>query len=270
MYELTIIKQNGGAYIDSRQVAEAIGKRHYDLCRDISRYERIIDKITERKITFSDFFLESSYLDSTGRRLPCYLVSRRGAEVLANKLTGEKGVRFTFAYVAKFNEMEAAERAAEIKSHARPRLSEFNSAVKNVLNGMSQCYVNPQNIMSFLRGVYEPLGIKIMLADDCCEYYSATEIASILGVYSETGKYHGRAVSAIISNLEDTAHHIVVVPYGAVGVSVRYDDYILEAAWQWLLDNNFPEEVPYHGFAYHICYTNLLSYNIDSEPGMND
>jgi hypothetical protein len=197
-------------------------------------------------------------------------VSKRGAEVLANKLTGEKGVRFTFAYVSKFNEMEAAEREAEIKSHARPRLSEFNYAVKNVLNGMSQCYVNPENIMSFLRGVYEPLGIKVIRADDCCEYYSATEIASILGVYSETGKYHGHAVSAIISNLDDTASHTVAVPYGTVGVSVRYDDYILEAVWQWLLNNNFPYEVPYHGFEYHIYYANILSYNIDSELDIND
>jgi phage regulator Rha-like protein len=80
MCELTVIKQNGGAYIDSRDVAESIGKRHYDLCRDIIRYERIIEKITERKIPFSDFFLESSYLDSTGRKLPCYLVSKRGAD----------------------------------------------------------------------------------------------------------------------------------------------------------------------------------------------
>ena len=38
MNELKIIKQNGGAYIDSREVAEAIGKNHKDLLRDIRKY----------------------------------------------------------------------------------------------------------------------------------------------------------------------------------------------------------------------------------------
>jgi len=46
-----------------------------------------------------------------------------GCEMIAHKLIGEKGVLFTAAYVAKFNEMEIAEREAEIKSHARPRLA---------------------------------------------------------------------------------------------------------------------------------------------------
>ena len=55
MFDLTIIKKNGGAYIDSREVAEIIGKRHHDLLRDIGRYARYMEKSTESKIAFSDF-----------------------------------------------------------------------------------------------------------------------------------------------------------------------------------------------------------------------
>jgi phage regulator Rha-like protein len=43
--ELTIIKQNGGAYIDNREVAEAIGKRHDNLLRDIDGYVWILKKL---------------------------------------------------------------------------------------------------------------------------------------------------------------------------------------------------------------------------------
>jgi len=271
MNELTIIKKNGGAYIDSREVAEYIGKRHYDLCRDIARYERIIEKITERKIPFSDFFVESSYLDSTGRTLPCYLVSKRGAEVLANKLTGEKGVRFTFAYVAKFNEMEAAERDAEIKSHARPRLSEFNSAVRNVLSGMSYCLTRPGRVMSFLHGVYDPLGIDVQSELDETEYLSATQIARFLGIYSVTGRPHGHAVAAIISRFDDLGHHTIAVPYGLVGVMIRYDWSIVDKVSEWIWENDNPRDVSYLDFFYHIYYDRSLyddeDFDLDDEDG---
>ena len=50
--------------------------------------------------------------------MPCYLISKMGCEVIGNKLTGEKGILFTVAYVTKFNAMEAAERA-ELESRIK-------------------------------------------------------------------------------------------------------------------------------------------------------
>jgi Rha family phage regulatory protein len=90
MYNLSIIKQNGNAYIDSREVAEAIGKRHHHLLRDISGYIKIMRKSTETNFGFSDFFVESSYFDGTGRELPRYLLSKLGCEICAHKLTARK------------------------------------------------------------------------------------------------------------------------------------------------------------------------------------
>jgi len=92
MTDLTIIKQNGGAYIDSREVADLIGKPHNDLMKSIRKYG---DYLTAGYFSLSDFFINSSYTDSTGRTLPCYLLSKMGCEMIANKLTGEKGVLFT-------------------------------------------------------------------------------------------------------------------------------------------------------------------------------
>ncbi len=39
MQDLTLIRQDGGCYIDSREVAELIGKRHDNLLRDIMGYD---------------------------------------------------------------------------------------------------------------------------------------------------------------------------------------------------------------------------------------
>ena len=256
MNELTIKKVNGGAYIDSRQVAEAIGKSHKILLRDIRGYINVMEKFNGYRFVPVDFFLESSYVDSKGEARPCYLISKMGCELCANKLTGEKGVLFTAAYVAKFNEMEIAERKAAIKAHARPRLGEFNSAVRNVLSGMACANTKPSRVMNFLCGVYEPLGIEVIPfhETDYFGYFTVSEIAEGLGIYSATNRPHGHAVSAIISKIENHAHHAVVVPYGLVGVTVRYGTSIVESVMKWLLDNEFPRDIPYQGFEYHVYY----------------
>jgi len=101
--ELTIMNFNGIETVDSRQVAEVIGKRHDHLVRDIKKY---CEYLTEPKIGVSDFFIESTYQDSTGRTLPCYQITRKGCEMVANKMTGQKGTVFTALYVNAFHAME--------------------------------------------------------------------------------------------------------------------------------------------------------------------
>ena len=107
MNSLTIIKSNGQFAIDSREVAEMTEVRHSDLLEKINGYAT---HLTNGKFRSSDFFIPSTYKDSTGRTLPCYLLTRKGCDMIANKMTGEKGVLFTAAYVTKFEEMEKAQR----------------------------------------------------------------------------------------------------------------------------------------------------------------
>ena len=110
MYDLTIIHHDGGAYIGSREVAGIIGKRHDHLLRDIRNYAAIVAKRGFPKIGVSDFFIESSYMNSQNKEMPCYLISKMGCEIISHKMTGERGVMFTASYVAKFNALEAAVR----------------------------------------------------------------------------------------------------------------------------------------------------------------
>lgn len=105
MYELSVFQQGGVDVIDSRSVAEAIGKDHRHLIRDIRNYAEVIENSTEPNFGLSDFFVPSTYTDSTGRTLPCYLLTKKGCDMVANKMTGEKGVLFTAAYVTAFEKM---------------------------------------------------------------------------------------------------------------------------------------------------------------------
>ena len=53
-----------------------------------------------------DFFTESTYVDSNNQSRPCYLVTKKGCEFIAHKLTGQKGTEFTARYINRFHEME--------------------------------------------------------------------------------------------------------------------------------------------------------------------
>lgn len=89
--------------IDSREVAEMVGKDHNKLLRDIRVY---CDYLGESNLGQSDFFIESTYQNSQNKTQPCYLITRKGCEMVANKMTGKKGVLFTAAYINRFHAME--------------------------------------------------------------------------------------------------------------------------------------------------------------------
>lgn len=89
--------------IDSREVAEMVGIQHKDLLKKVRNYEGIL---TSAKLRPLDFFVPSEYKDIKGEIRNCYLLTKKGCEMVANKLTGEKGVIFTAKYVNRFEEME--------------------------------------------------------------------------------------------------------------------------------------------------------------------
>ena len=98
-----IITNQKSETVTSMEVAEMICKEHNKLMRDIRRY---INQLGEAKIGHSDFFLETTYISEQNKELPCFNVTRKGCEFIANKLTGQKGTEFTARYVNKFHELE--------------------------------------------------------------------------------------------------------------------------------------------------------------------
>lgn len=97
--------------ITSMEVAQMIDKEHKYLLRDIRRYLNQIDKINmgksnQTKIAPVDFFIENTYTDNKGEIRPCYNITHKGCEFIANKLTGIKGTEFTARYVTRFHELE--------------------------------------------------------------------------------------------------------------------------------------------------------------------
>ena len=100
---LEIVKTTLSPTIDSREVAKMLNKKHPDLLRDIKRNE---DYFTESKIAFSEFFIETTYKDASGKQNKHYQITRKGCEFLAHKMTGRKGAIFTAKFVDAFHTME--------------------------------------------------------------------------------------------------------------------------------------------------------------------
>lgn len=102
MNELTVFQHDAVDVVDSRQVAEMTGVRHADLLEKIDGYTKHLANGNFRSL---DFFIPSTYKDAQDKPRPCYLLTKKGCDMVANNMTGEKGVLFTAAYVTAFEAM---------------------------------------------------------------------------------------------------------------------------------------------------------------------
>ena len=102
------------ATINSKEVAGMMEMEHSKLLRKISGINK---DFTEAKIGLSDYWLESSYVDASGKSNKCYEVTKMGCEFLAHKSTGKKGNIFTAKYMERFNEMEKELQQIQVASY---------------------------------------------------------------------------------------------------------------------------------------------------------
>ena len=162
----------GKKVIDSREVAEMVGRSHKELLRTINTYigylkegevvgENPSGVNRQRNFAPSDFFIESTYLNSQNHEMPNFLITKKGCDMIANKLTGKKGVLFTAAYVTAFEEM-----AEQLKAdHVPPRVSP--GGVTQLINVtrriMMDCGDTPQDIRKMETDMLETWRIPVPL-----------------------------------------------------------------------------------------------------------
>ena len=112
-------------YTTSRIVAEKFGKEHKNVIRDIEatistiNEAQVIENKAQLKFELSeninglknqsvknDYFVESSYIDSTGRTLKQYLITEDGLALLVMGFSGVNAMRIKLKFVAEFNRMK--------------------------------------------------------------------------------------------------------------------------------------------------------------------
>jgi len=103
MNKLEIVNNDGKLLVNSRQVALMIYREHGELLKTIRQY---CDYLGQGNFTCTDFFIETTYLSEQNKILPCYSITKKGCDMVANKMTGEKGILFTATYVTEFENMQ--------------------------------------------------------------------------------------------------------------------------------------------------------------------
>ena len=124
--------------IDSREVARMMEKPHREILRYIdgdksSGVISIVDCLVKAEASLSDYFIESSYLTNNNLKCKCYLVTKKGCELLGNKQQGEKGMLFSIAYVERFNAMEKELNSKSVHQH--PELTEKQQCILAIYDG---------------------------------------------------------------------------------------------------------------------------------------
>ena len=113
--------------ITTVEIADMANTSHRTIMRKLEGQEvkgkhikGIIEVLTDANLGTSDFFIESTYKDASGKENKCYKVTKKGCEFLAHKFQGEKGILFTARYINKFHTMEQA------LQHPQPQLPDHD------------------------------------------------------------------------------------------------------------------------------------------------
>lgn len=149
----------------------------------------------------------------------------------------------------------------------KKNLSAANMLVKTVSGIFKEAGVDPVFIAAEAKRLYKEqadIDIQIpLITDETTQtLWDCTSIAKELGIYSESGRPHDKAVSAIIQKLDLFTDEIVRTAYsrnGHDGVTVQYKDSVLEKVREWLEENGYPSLIELrlaNGSVnkYRVCY----------------
>lgn len=178
---------------------------------------------------------------------------KKGCEFIAHKLTGIKGTEFTARYINRFHDMEETIGEGISQKSDTPkkeRLSSVNMMVKSVKEALRDAGVDSKYIAAEVVRIYSDSGypVNAPVLSDVPKLWDCTSIAKDLGIYSESGRPHDKAVSAIIQKLDIFTDEIVRTAYsrnGHDGVTVQYKGSVLEKAREWLEENGYPSLIEY-------------------------
>lgn len=134
MGELLINPITNEKTISTLEIAEMMETEHSKIIRKLEGgkdRKGFLQILTEAQMGVSDYFISSTYRDSSGKENKCYNVTKLGCDFLANKFTGEKGVIFSARYVKRFSEMEK-----QLKEKALPM--SYRDAVAQLLESLDR------------------------------------------------------------------------------------------------------------------------------------
>lgn len=136
------------------------------------------------------------------------------------------------------------------KVSKKEKLPSVNQMVKNVKSALHDAGVDSKYIAAEIVRIYSDNGypINVPLISEVPVLWDRTKIAKELGIMSNSGKPHDKAVSGIIQKLDIVENEIVKTAYsrnGHDGVTIQYQDSVFQKVKEWLEDNGYPTMIEY-------------------------
>lgn len=132
----------------------------------------------------------------------------------------------------------------------KEKLQSVNKAVSNIDRIFTKAGIEPIYIAAEAKRLYSEAGYEInipLITDNTMQkLWDCTSIAKELGITSESGRPHDKAVSAIIQKLDIFENEVVRTAYsrnGHDGVTVQYKDSVFSKVKEWLEENGYPTVV---------------------------
>lgn len=127
----------------------------------------------------------------------------------------------------------------------KEKLPSVNQMVKNVKGALYDAGVDSKYIAAEIVRIYSDNGypVNAPLISDTPKLWDCTGIAKELGIMSESGRPHDKAVSGIIQKLDIFTDEIVKTAYsrnGHDGVTAQYADSVRKKVQEWLEENGYP------------------------------
>lgn len=236
---------NGIPVVDSRDVAEMVEREHNALLKTIRSY---CEYLGEGEIAQSDFFIESSYINSQNKEMPCYLITKKGCDMIANKMTGAKGVLFTAAYVTAFEKMREQMAAPPALPAPVDTMATANEAAKILAPIFDRAGMSASFQALAMKQIYRKAGIELPVESLKAErtLYDIGTLAKQAGVFSLSGKPHVQAVGCILRKLEIPDSEKELVSFeknGHMGTTYQYTANVAELVKGWVKAQGFPEVI---------------------------
>lgn len=138
----------------------------------------------------------------------------------------------------------------DIEALKKEKLPSVNQMVKNIKGALHDAGVDSKYIAAEIVRIYSDNGypVKVPVLSDVPKLWDCTTMAKELGIFSESGRPHDKAMSAIIQKLDVFTEEIVKTAYsrnGHDGVTVQYKDSVLQKAKEWLEENGYPTMIEY-------------------------
>lgn len=217
-------------------------------------------------------FFEATELDSYGRERRVIYMNRDGFTILAMGFTGKKALQFKLKYIEAFNKMEACIKSKQQTKNINSDLEEIKrmNATARVMNATSRqakMYVDmAKDATSTVNKVLlQDKAVEVLSGEKLLEmpelgskFYSASEIAEKLGVYSKSDKPHETAVSQLIKKYIELAKDEVKEFPGAKegwsGAVTKYAEPVIERVQNWLIEFDYPTVIKANGKNYKVKY----------------